>query len=184
MTLPRNRLPAAMLGVLLPALLAAQASAQDKEAMIEAALSAAPPHIAESATVKDMTGEVLRPGEGAYTCFPGMPKGAGPMCLDEEWARWMDALMKKGEYQPRQVGLAYMLAGDMPDGGASNIDPFATSATSDNQWVVEGPHLMVLVPDPAALDAITTDPEAGVPYVMWHGTPYAHIMVPVADRPQ
>ena len=163
---------------------AVPAFAQDKQAAIDDALSAAPPQIAEDAKVKNMSGEVLREGEGVYTCFPGIEGGPGPMCLDSEWMRWADAWMNKKEFQPQSLGLAYMLAGDMPGGGASNLDPFATDPTSDNQWVVEGPHLMVIVPDPTALEAITTDPEAGVPYVMWKGTPYAHIMVPVAPRPQ
>ena len=35
----------------------------------------------------------------------------------------------------------------------------------------------------AALDAFPTDPQAGGPYVMWKGTPYAHIMVPIGERP-
>jgi hypothetical protein len=105
------------------------------------------------------------------------------MCVDDEWMLWADAYMNKKDFKPSKVGLAYMLAGDNPEGGAINIDPFATEATADNEWVIEGPHLMIIVPDPAMLDSITTDSNAGVPYVMWHGTPYAHIMVPVADRP-
>jgi hypothetical protein len=74
-----------------------------------------------------------------------------------------------------------MLAGDA---GASNIDPFAKAETPDNQWVVEGPHVMIIVPDPALLDSVSTDPHAGVPYVMWKNTPYAHIMMPTGPRPQ
>ena len=73
-----------------------------------------------------------------------------------------------------------MLAGD---GGASNVDPYAEGMTDDNQWVVEGPHLMIITPDKAMLDALPTDPNNGGPYVMWKGTPYAHIMVPVGARP-
>lgn len=34
-------------------------------------------------------------------------------------------------------------------------------------------------PDDAALDALPTDPYGGGPYVMWKGTPYAHVMIPV-----
>jgi hypothetical protein len=30
------------------------------------------------------------------------------------------------------------------------------------------------------LDAFPTDPKSGGPWVMWKGTPYAHLMVPVA----
>ncbi|EOK5967445.1 hypothetical protein ACM6XU_001918 [Vibrio parahaemolyticus] len=54
--------------------------------------------------------------------------------------------------------------------------------TDDNQWIVEGPHLMIITPDQALLDSLPTDPSYGGPYVMWKGTPYAHIMIPVGAR--
>ena len=105
------------------------------------------------------------------------------MCLDAEWMKWGHAWMnKKTDYKPAGFGLAYMLAGDAPDGGSSNIDPFATEKTADNQWVVEGPHVMILTPDPATLKDVSTDPNAGVPYVMWKDTPFAHVMMPVGPR--
>jgi hypothetical protein len=156
------------------------AAESDKDTLIESALSAAPPAIAETATVMDMKGNILREGSGAFTCFPREGEGGAPMCLDAEWLTWADAWMNRKSYAPSGLGLAYMLAGDSPDGGASNIDPFATEATADNQWVVEGPHIMILLSDPAMLDEISTDPTTGEPYVMWKGTPYAHIMMPVA----
>jgi hypothetical protein len=37
---------------------------------------------------------------------------------------------------------------------------------------------MILVPDESMLADLPDDPDVG-PYVMWKGTPYAHIMVPV-----
>ena len=39
---------------------------------------------------------------------------------------------------------------------------------------------MLLVPDSKLLDGVPTDPHAGGPFVMWKGTPYAHVMVPIA----
>ena len=39
---------------------------------------------------------------------------------------------------------------------------------------------MILVPDPAALEGLSTDPNDPV-YVMWKGTPYAHIMVKISE---
>ncbi|HZD25221.1 MAG TPA: hypothetical protein VE631_03095, partial [Alphaproteobacteria bacterium] len=81
-------------------------------------------------------------------------------------------------------GVSYMLAGDAPDAGVSNIDPYDTEPKADNQFIVEGPHLMILVPDPALLEAFPAEPGSGEPYVMWKGTPYAHIMVPVGARPE
>lgn len=153
------------------------------EAMIEKALTAAPPQVAETATVMDLEGNVLREGTGSYTCFPPPEGFGGPMCMDEPFLAWVDALMKGGEPpQVERIGLSYMMAGDSPGGGASNIDPAAKTPTADNDWVVEGPHLMVIVPDPAILEGLPTDPVGDGPYTMWSGTPFAHIMVPVAAR--
>ena len=167
--------------VILTILSPTPALAQDKDALIKSALSAAPPAVAETAKVMTMKGDVLRKGSGAYTCFPAEGANSAPMCLDAEWMVWADAWMHKKDYKPSKFGLAYMLAGDT---GASNTDPFATAKTPDNQWVVEGPHVMILVPDAALLASVSTDPNAGVPYVMWKGTPYAHIMMPTGPRPK
>jgi hypothetical protein len=75
-------------------------------------------------------------------------------------------------------GIAYMLKGDK---GGSNKDPYATAPSADNDWVVSGPHVMFLEPDVKKLEALTSDHKSGGPYVMWKGTPYAHIMVPVGS---
>lgn len=145
------------------------------------ARSAAPPSIAAGAPVADLQGNVLAEGSGPYTCLPDDPQrpGNAPMCLDEPWLNLISALSSKEEPVIERVGIAYMLQGDAP---VSNTDPFATSPTPDNQWVEDsGPHLMVVVPDPAALEGFTTDPTSGGPWVMWAGTPYAHIMIPVGQ---
>jgi hypothetical protein len=99
-----------------------------------------------------------------------------PMCLDAVWQKWAPAWKNKKPFQTDKIGIAYMLLGDS---GASNVDPHATKPTPDNEWVVTGPHLMILVPDPKMMAGIPSDPATGGPYVMWRGTPYAHIMVPV-----
>lgn len=161
------------------------AAEPDKDVLIRDALSAAPPAIASTATVMTMDNKVLKQGTGSYVCMPTdadeLAKGLRePMCLDKVWVAWADAWMNKKPFKATGTGIAYMLAGDA---GASNIDPYATAATPDNQWVVEGPHIMVIVADPAQLAGLPTDPNSGGAYVMWKGTPYAHIMVPVAQRP-
>jgi hypothetical protein len=63
-------------------------------------------------------------------------------------------------------------------GWGSNTDPYAMKATPDNQWHHAPPHMMILVPDLKSLTGIPTDPANGGPYVMYPGTPYAHIMAP------
>ena len=157
------------------------AMADSKQAMIADAKSAAPNTIVKSATIMDWAGNTLQKGDNGYTCFPTPPnlKGTAPMCLDKPWMAWADAWMNKKPFQATAVGTAYMLAGD---GGASNIDPFAKGPTAGNQWIKEGAHLMIIVPDAATINAISTAPHNGGPYVMWKGTPYAHVMVPTANK--
>jgi hypothetical protein len=71
----------------------------------------------------------------------------------------------------------------------NNADPFDTKRGPGEVWVEESrPHLMILVPDPKMLakmlEGISDDPDNGGPYIMWKGTPYAHIMVPVGAGAQ
>ena len=147
-------------------------------ALVKEALSAAPPELAKGAKVMDWEGNTLKEGDNGWTCMPTAPHldGVAPMCNDAVWMEWADAYLNKKDYAGGKFGVSYMLAGDA---GASNIDPYAEGPTDDNQWVVEGLHLMILVSDPAVLEGMSTDPWNGGPYVMWKGTPYVHIMVPV-----
>ena len=144
------------------------------------ALSAAWPGMVDGAQVVDWEGNVLQEGANGYTCLPTPPmlSGTAPMCMDSEWMEWADAWSNKKDFAADRIGISYMLAGDE---GASNIDPFAEGPTDDNEWIVEGPHLMVIAP-PGMLDTFPTDPQSGGPYVMWKGTPYEHLMVPVGAR--
>jgi hypothetical protein len=162
----------------------AQAQA-DREAKIQNAMSAAPPSIAEQATIRDWPAEedgempVLREGSSAWTCLPDMPNTPGndPMCLDEPWLKWADAWMSKTEPNITQMGFGYMLQDN--DSPYSNTDPYATGPTPDNEWKpTDVPHLMILVPDDETLEGLPTDPDGG-PWVMWRGTPYVHIMAPM-----
>jgi hypothetical protein len=152
-------------------------------AKIARAMSAAPPEISRKATILDAGADgqmkQLRAGTNGWVC---MTESSGaPMCLDKQWQAWADAWINKSDPQITNVGVAYMLKGD---NGASNTDPYAEQATADNQWIVSGPHVMILTPDAALLDALPTDPNTGGPWVMWKGTKYAHFMVPTAAMPK
>jgi hypothetical protein len=155
-------------------------SAQGKADLMKDALSAAWPGMAESATVVDWEGNVLREGSNGYVCLPTPPMLTvdSPMCMDDEWMRWADAWQNKKDFEPSTLGISYMLAGD---GGASNIDPYAEGPTADNEWIREGAPLMIIAPA-ELLEGFPTDPGNGGPYVMWKGTPYAHLMVPIGAR--
>lgn len=159
----------------------AKPSAGD-DALIANALSAAPASVASGATVVAHDGRVLRRGTTDWVCMPDFPDVPNdtPMCLDAPWRAFIEAWMGKRTPSVTQVGFGYMLQGDMP---VSNTDPFATAPTPDNAWIPNGaPHVMMLLPDPRLLEGLSTDPRSGGPFVMWKGTPYAHVMVPTPAR--
>ena len=147
---------------------------------ITSAASAAPAAIGGQATVMTMDGKVLRKGTNGWTCFPDDPgtPGPDPMGVDKNGMDWMNALMAK-KPPPATVGMAYMLQGGSD---ASNLDPFLSKPPAGAKWVTTGPHIMVLSASLAAGSGYPTKqaaPDATKPYVMYGGTPYAHIMFPV-----
>lgn len=157
-----------------------------KAQKIANAIAAAPSSVTAKATILDWPAkegaapEVLRPGTNGWSCFPDYPdtKGNDPMCLDQQWIGFFQAYMEKKTPQVTKVGVGYMQA---PGGGwASNSDPYAMKESPDNHWGHHAPHVMIVVPDVKTLEGISTDPKNGGPYVMWAGTPYAHIMAPTA----
>lgn len=162
---------------------ATAADAQSRQAKIDEALSAAPPQLRDEVTVRDLDGTLLREGEDVYVCMPGPEGFAGPMCLDAPWRAWFRAYRNREDFTPSRLGISYMLAGDSRGGGASNVEPYDMQPTPGNDWVVEGPHVMIIVPDDSILEGLPVTPNVDGPYVMWPDTPYAHIMLPVAKRP-
>ena len=168
----------------------ASAAPTTQEGKIQNAMSAAPDSVSQAATIMDWPATEggkftqLRAGTNGWVCYPSTPAATGavgqdPMCLDAEFQKWAGAWMTKKSPKLAGVGLAYMLQGDR---GASITDPFAkTAATAANakDWVVAGPHIMVTTPNTASLAALPGAPAGGIPWVMWKGTPYAHVMVPV-----
>ena len=165
----------------------ASAAPTTDEGKIQNAMSAAPDSVSAAATIMDWPategGEFsqLRAGTNGWVCYPSTPAPAGavgqdPMCLDAEFQKWAGAWMTKKSPQLAGVGVAYMFQGDR---GASITDPFAKTAADAKDWVVAGPHIMVTTPNMASLAALPGVPAGGIPWVMWKGTPYAHIMVPL-----
>jgi hypothetical protein len=168
----------------LSSVLSAQSGGPADAELIRSALSAGPASVTLRATVVGPDQRVLRAGDNGWVCMPDpadVPNNS-PMCLDEGWREFMDAYMNKREPSISGLSFGYMLQGDFP---VSNNDPFATGPTADNQWVPDsGPHIMMIVSDQTLLDSMTEDPTNGGPWVMWKGTPYAHVMIPaVASTP-
>ena len=155
--------------------------------------TAAPSYIAKDATVLNEKMEVLREGTNGWTCLPVNPRGmsdqengwkdaheAMPLCGDAEVFKWISAYLSDEIPDMDYDGYAWMLHGDM---GEDNSTPKVISKddAKEGHWIESGPHLMRMPKDPSSLDGMTTDFNSGAPYVMFSGTPYAHVMYPVQD---
>ena len=160
------------------------AAAPSDAALIASAMKAAPSSVAKNATIVAMEADgkmrTLRKGTNSFTCMPDNPAtpGPDPMCMDANAMAWAQAWMSHQPPPTGKVGFMYMLAGGTD---ASNTDPFATKPDATNHWVKTGPHIMVVGGDAAFYDSYPKDanPDTSVPYVMWAGTPYQHLMAPV-----
>lgn len=160
-----------------------QTWAGDKE-LIANAMSAAPEAVAHNAAVVviDEQGEMrkLKEGTNNFTCLPDDPSTPAndPMCLDKNGLEWAKAWITKTEPPKGKIGLAYMLQGG---GSPSNVDPYATKPPAGRDYLKEPPHIMIFnhgdtmqgYPDPGE------NPDTSQPWVMWSGTPYEHLMIPI-----
>ena len=148
--------------------------------LMENLKGAAPPAVLENATILNMgddgTMKPIKKGTNGWTCMN--PSGSDPMCADAGGLEWGGAYMGKGP-APQKLGFIYMLRGD---NGASNTDPYSKGQTPDNNWIKTGAHVMIVGAEAKAMLAgyphdAKADPTK--PYVMWMGTPYEHLMLPV-----
>ena len=146
------------------------------------AQSAAPASISADATVvqvaADGSMQELRKGTNGWTCMPDNPQtpGKDPMCMDANALKWAQAWMGHKPPPADNVGLMYMLQGGSD---ASNVDPWGDKP-ANGKWVETGPHVMVVGAESLnKLYPTAADPDTAKPYVMFGGTPYAHMMIPI-----
>ena len=150
---------------------------------VASAESAAPASLSHNATVMvaDASGamKVARQGTNGWTCIPDNPQtpGPDPMCFDTNAGKWVLAMFAHKPPPSGVTGVMYMLEGGTD---ASNTDPYAKTPTANDDWIKTGPHVMIV----GSKDILTgypsgAKPDTSAPYVMWAGTPYAHLMVPV-----
>ena len=162
--------------------LTAEASTEEQ---IQNIRSAAPAAIIDDATWQgyptqaggDMV--ILQEGTNGWICHPDrlVSPGDDPACDDPTV---MEGFTNATARKVSQVGISYMLAGGSDE---SNTDPMASGPAEGEDWVTTPPHLMLMAP--AGFDAatFTTDHTSGYPYIMYAGTDYEHLMIPVADMP-
>jgi hypothetical protein len=161
----------------------AKLSAADQK-MIKSAMRAAPKKVSAEATIvaigTDGQMRTLREGTNGFTCMPDNPAtpGPDPMCMDKAAMEWAGAWMSHKTPASGKVGFMYMLAGGTD---ASNTDPYAAKPSAENHWIKTGPHVMIVGADAGFYDMYpkNADPDTSIPYVMWGGTPYQHLMIPI-----
>jgi len=151
--------------------------------IVKSAMAAASPAIARNATIiavaDDGKMRIVRKGTNNFTCMADNPNSPGPdpMCGDQNAMKWIQAWIDKKDPPANNIGFIYMLSGGTD---ASNTDPFAQKPDASNNWVKTGPHVMV-VGAKGMMEGYprAPKPDTSEPYVMWAGTPYEHLMLPV-----
>ncbi len=153
------------------------ANPETKEAKIKRALAAAPANVAKNAKVVDVDEKgrmtVLRDGSNGFTCVAGHQGvvGDSPFCGDAAGMQWaLDWMTRKPKPTNTQPGILYQLTGGS-DWSAS--DPWATSGTAQH-WP---PGYVILWPFDPKATGFSDKPKNTGSWIMWAGTPYAHLMV-------
>jgi hypothetical protein len=158
-------------------LCASPADNEENKAKIARALSAGPAEITNNARVVDTDEHgntiVLREGTNGFTCMPGNPRVVGdpPMCEDAASMQWSaDFKAHKPKPTNTEPGINYILAGATQ---RRDTDPYDTTSPP----IPIGLHWMIMWPfDPKTTGLPTTHKPTGA-YIMWAGSPYAHLHV-------
>jgi len=151
------------------------------------ALAAGPDWMASVATVEQWPlvdtaqFEVLQPGGGSWTCFPDQPASprSDPLCADDQFLGWLTA-WRAHAASPQLSGLAvaYVLKGFQV---ASATDPHKVRPDAGQAWVDLPPAVFVATPDASAYRGLPTTRPAAGPWVIWAGTPWAMMVVPMGQ---
>lgn len=147
--------------------------------LIRQALSAAPARIAKNAAVMapgpDGNMRQLRAGTNDFTCLPDDPQtpGTDPMCFDANGMKWAQAYMGHTTPTNTAPGIGYMLQGGSD---ISANDPYA-KADKNTKFIASPPHYMIMWAFDPKTTGLPTTPKKTGSWIMWAGTPYAHLMV-------
>lgn len=154
---------------------------------IKAYSSAAPAYIGDNATIIGASGKVLRKGTNGWRCEPFMPMPEGGFksahetaaaCSDKNAVAWANAYKANKTPDLEADGWIWMLHGDL---GVDNFTPYTDGQKNagHKHFIESGAHMMLMPKDPSSLDGQSSDYTTGAPYVMFQGTPYAHLMIPL-----
>ena len=160
-----------------PNQMSSSSSDDSTHAKIARAMSAGPVEVANGARIVDTDTQgktiVLREGNNGFTCMPGNPKGVAEprMCVDGPAMQWYDdAKAHKPKPTNTVPGVTYMLAGATQ---RSDSDPHDTTSMP----IEIGPHWMIMWPFDAKTTGLPTAHKSTGAYIMWAGSPYAHLHI-------
>ena len=160
-------------------------SNSDDDDKIDSAMSAGPESVSEDARILDWPDSggnmrELRAGTNGWTCLPDMEESPGddPICADKMSMQWFQAWMDHRAPNLSQPGISYMLQGASDP---SNTDPYAMTPAAGEDWMEAPPHIMIFPAGNLNENMYGTDPGSGHPWVMFAGTLYEHLMIPVEE---
>ena len=144
------------------------------------AISGAPPHIAKEAGIMiygaDGKLTEIKKSANGFTCIPSVMNlpDPDPMCMDTAVQQWLTDLMNNAPKPTNTVpGIAYMARG----GSHFEKDRKVVMSGDGAKIMKEPPHWMVMWPFDAAATKLPTAPNPSGVYIMFEGSPYAHLMV-------
>jgi hypothetical protein len=152
-------------------------SVKDQTAL---ALSAAPAHISKEAGVMVYGADAklieVKTSTNGFICIPtimNLPV-PDPICMDAASNQWMNDIMSNAPKPSNTVpGIAYMARG----GSHYEKDGKVVMSGEGAKVAKEPPHWMIMWPFDAAASKLPIVPNASGVYIMFEGSPYAHLMV-------
>ncbi|MBI5560253.1 MAG: hypothetical protein HY883_03160 [Deltaproteobacteria bacterium] len=150
---------------------------------VNLAESAAPMSISTDATIMVYAADgkltEARKGQNGFTCVPDISgqEKPDPICMDKAAYQWFTDAMTNAPKPANTVpGIAYMARGGWHWEKDGKITPMGKNEPGDKR-VKEPPHWMILYPFDAKAGGIPATPGRFGTYIMYEGTPYAHLMI-------
>jgi hypothetical protein len=178
---PHSVLCGVLVGTLLvPSLGRAQGGMSNAQ-FIKRAENGAPAAISAKAAIARIdpskkTVTELRAGANGFTCSVIPDSMDTPYCGDKHAWAWFAALLTGQPKPPNsEPGVSYMMQGGVHD--ETPVGDIVMEKGVNTKEVREPPHWMLMWPIDAAASGLPTRPNPSGVYVMFAGTPYAHLMV-------
>ena len=156
-------------------------SSLSKDEQVKLAESAAPPRISQDATItifgQDGKLVEVRKGTNGFTCLPTIEQGPkpDPVCVDQAALQFLQDFFQ-GKPKPTMSvpGIGYMARGGFHWEKDGNV---VMGKEDGAKLIEEPPHWMIMWPFDAATSKLPTKPNPAGAWIMFEGSPWAHLMV-------